>query len=137
METVSLTYREVAERFAISDKSARSLVARKRWRRTVGNDGKARIDIPAEALPQAPQEGRQGGPDAVPHGTPHQDLVEALVGARLMVARLEAELGGQRELVSAERRRADELAERVTKVEAERDQWITRATRPWWRRLAG
>lgn len=126
METVSLTYRDIAEKFGISDKSARSLVARKRWNRKVGNDAKARIDVPVEALPQAPQEGR----DDVPHGVPQQGPDEALHGARMMIARLEVELAAQRELTASERKRADA-------AETDRDRWHALASRPWWKRLAG
>ena len=36
----------------IERESARHLAFRRRWRRTKGNDGKARVDVPLEALPQ-------------------------------------------------------------------------------------
>lgn len=126
METVSLTYKEIADRFGISDKSSKSLVARKRWARKVGNDGKARIDVPLDALPGDPH----GGPDGGLQQAPQRDPDEALHGARMMIARLEVELAAQRDVTAAERRRADA-------AEADRDRWHALAVRPWWRRLAG
>lgn len=46
-----LTYDEIAERFGITRESARQLVLRKHWTRRKGNDGRARIEIPVDALP--------------------------------------------------------------------------------------
>jgi DNA primase len=46
-----LTYDEIAELFGIERESARHLALRKNWRRTKGNDGKARVEVPLEAVP--------------------------------------------------------------------------------------
>lgn len=48
-----LTYEQIAEIFGIERESARQLVIRKRWPRTRGNDGKARIQVPPEAFDTA------------------------------------------------------------------------------------
>src|SRR3954447_15775909 len=45
-----LTYDEIASAFTINRESARQLVARKRWARRKGNDGKARIEVPNDAF---------------------------------------------------------------------------------------
>lgn len=45
-----LTYDEIASAFGITRESARQLVIRKRWARRKGNDGKARIEVPEDAL---------------------------------------------------------------------------------------
>lgn len=45
-----LTYDEIASAFGITRESARQLVIRKRWARKKGNDGKARIEVPEDAL---------------------------------------------------------------------------------------
>lgn len=45
-----LTYDEIAGAFGITRESARQLVIRKRWARRKGNDGKARIEVPEDAL---------------------------------------------------------------------------------------
>ena len=46
-----LTYDELARALRITRESARQLVIRKHWGRRKGNDGKARIEVPTEALP--------------------------------------------------------------------------------------
>ena len=97
METVSLSYDELAERMRITPHSARNLVRRKRWKRTVGNDGKARVSVPVETLaaPSAP-------PLAAPPVAPSPENESALT-----IARLEVQIDGLKALVDAERRRAD------------------------------
>jgi len=45
----------------IERESARHLAFRRRWRRTKGNDGKARVDVPLEALPQSGSATTTGG----------------------------------------------------------------------------
>ncbi len=52
MDTKSLSYDELANLLGIERESARHLAFRRRWRRTKGNDGKARVDVPLDALPQ-------------------------------------------------------------------------------------
>ena len=46
-----LDYDELGRVFGIERESARRLVMRKRWARSKGNDGKARVGVPLEALP--------------------------------------------------------------------------------------
>src|SRR4051812_16762029 len=46
-----LDYDELARIFGIERESARRLGMRKRWARSKGNDGKARVGVPTEALP--------------------------------------------------------------------------------------
>lgn len=118
METVSLSYDELAERLRINPHSARNLVRRKRWKRTVGNDGKARVSVPMEALtaPSAP-------PSVAPPEAPSPASESALT-----IARLEVQIDGLKALVDAERRRAEA-------AEADRDRWHASANRPWWRRF--
>ena len=50
METIALTYRELAERLGIKPESARKTAQRRRWHRTTANDGTTRIHVPVEAL---------------------------------------------------------------------------------------
>lgn len=119
METVSLSYDELAERMRITPHSARNLVRRKRWKRTVGNDGKARVSVPVEALT---------APSAPPLAPPLEAPSPAAESG-VMIARLEAQIDGLKALVEAERRRADA-------AEADRDRWHASANRPWWRRFA-
>ena len=50
METIALTYRELAERLGIKPESARKTAQRRRWHRTTANDGTTRIHVPVEAI---------------------------------------------------------------------------------------
>src|SRR3954447_22087264 len=52
VDTRSLSYDEIADMLGIERESARHLAFRRRWRRTKGNDGKARVEVPLEALAQ-------------------------------------------------------------------------------------
>src|SRR3954467_10133325 len=45
-----LTYDEAAAAFGKSHEAVRQLAKRRRWRRALGNDGRARIAIPVEEL---------------------------------------------------------------------------------------
>jgi hypothetical protein len=49
MDGVWLTYAELGERMGKSAEAARQRAIRKRWRRQVGNDGLARVLVPADA----------------------------------------------------------------------------------------
>jgi len=125
MDTASLTFDELAERLGISGKSARNLVRRKGWSRTIGNDGKTRVTVPLEALPEAPPVVPSAAPSEPPPASP-QEAPEAA----LMMARLESQIDGLKGIVAAEKARADA-------AERDRDRWHALATRPWWRRLVG
>lgn len=135
MSTISLTYDELAERLGITGASARNLVRRRKWKRVPGNDGKARIAVPEDEIEGATRGGTDGPSDrGIDAPSPFQE----------MVARLELEVAGLREIVMAERgraeaeaRRADGEARRADGAEADRDAWRGMAQRPWWRRLAG
>ncbi len=52
-DTVSLTYQELADRLGIDVQSARRRVLRAGWAKLPGNDGKARVLVPATVLPAA------------------------------------------------------------------------------------
>lgn len=124
MDTIALTYDELAGRLGIALHSARNLVRRKRWSRTVGNDGRARIAVPLDALKGAVEGDAGDTTKASLEVAP-----EAAPEAPLMVL-LEAQIEGLKSLVEAERKRADA-------AEADRDRWHELATRSWWRKLVG
>jgi hypothetical protein len=46
----SLTYAELAEALKITPASANKLARRRRWPRVPGNDGKARVAVPEDAV---------------------------------------------------------------------------------------
>ena len=147
MSTVSMTYDQLAARFGIGAKSARNLVRRKGWRRTQGNDGAARIDVPLEALPAdgSTDAGTSGGSDAAPDApmAPAADagLVDSLRAEiavlQSALVRAEAVAAERSTTLEHERRRAEEaqaelraVLDRLLKLQED-------AARPWWRRLAG
>ena len=123
-----MTYDELAAAMGIAPDSARRLVARKKWARRPGNDGKARISVPADVIPDvAPAI----PPDVIPVVAP--DRPDALQVLARHIERLEAELAAMR----AERDQAGELALQVAAlnatveaVSAERDRWHKAATAP-------
>src|SRR5215213_4893576 len=49
-ETQPMTYSELADAIGRTEIAARSLAARKHWRRVPGNDGKVRLAVPIEVL---------------------------------------------------------------------------------------
>lgn len=127
-DTRWMTYDDLAAAMSIAPDSARRLVARKKWARRQGNDGRARIAVPADVLPDvAPVI----PPDVTPVVLP--DKPDALQVLTRHIERLEAELA----LMRAERDRADGLALQVAAlnatieaVSAERDRWHVAATAP-------
>lgn len=120
-----MTYDELAAALGIAPDSARRLVARKKWSRRPGNDGKARISVPADALPDViPDVAPVIRPDVTP---------DALQVLARHIERLEAELA----LMRAERDKASELSLQLAAltatleaVGAERDRWHAMATTP-------
>src|SRR5215210_449601 len=79
-ETRWLSYDDLAKALGITPDSARRLVARKRWPRKPGNDGRALIAVPVERLLQpstlpslddtpdiSPDDGPHVSPDILPN----------------------------------------------------------------------
>lgn len=121
MDTVSLTYQEIAERFGITRKSAENMRRRKGWSTTKGNDKRVRIQVPLDALPDGPQD-----------SPPVRELVppQSLPGDRVKIAKLEASVKRwQAEATSEKERRID--------IEKDRDHWRDMATKSLWRKLFG
>src|SRR4051812_257110 len=137
-----MTYDELAEALGRSTEAARAMVIRKRWRRTMGNDGKARVSVPAEALeaprtPNAPPPHTRSEPRAETRShapterTPSEQPVIALLHAR--VAELAAELRDARVAMSEAHAKASRVEglealltaerERGSDLKAERDRW--------------
>lgn len=103
-----LTYDEAASRLGILPDSVRRRAAARKWARRMGNDGKARVRIPADAI--APD--IRG--DVTPARTP--DTSEKLNEARVELSALRAELSGVRDRLAdtqAERDRLYALLERA------------------------
>ena len=137
-----MTYDELAEALGRSGEAVRALVIRKRWRRTLGNDGRARIAVPEEALEtrrspsatraRSPSEARPEVPaEPLPSGAPMIALLHARIAeltaelretrATLVEAQTKAALNDSLEaLVAIER-------ERLSDAKAERDRWAAQA----------
>lgn len=125
IEERTLTYDEIADLLRRSPEATRQLVRRRRWRRTLGNDGKMRVAVPVEALEA--EEATEGvdvaptGGEAAPilalSSTPPRGGVAPDVGAILSshIRSLEAELEAlrkERDTVKSERDAA-QAAERT------------------------
>src|SRR3954452_15341635 len=93
MDTIWLSYAELATRLRITPKSARRLVLRnKQWPRQPGNDGQVRVAVPAERLPPAdvPDADTVAAPVDVPADTPTDgtDVVRALAALEAHITTL-------------------------------------------------
>ena len=99
----SLTYAELGEILKITPASANKLARRKRWPRVPGNDGKARVSVPEDALvrrdspPDSPPDVPPVSPQDSPPPSPPDNLIRALEAhvttLREQLAAAEARLG--------------------------------------------
>jgi hypothetical protein len=126
----SLSYSEIAERLGISSEAARAVAKRKRLQRSVGNDGKARVQIDLTEVRPA------GSSPSVPRTTA---LLAQLEGLQAELARMQAELAraegtaaGHRADYERERDRCDRL---VTDLKTLADALAARSRPWWWQRL--
>lgn len=94
-EIVWLTYDEAATRLGIKADSVRRRAASRKWPRRVGNDGLARIGIPATIIPDRI-------PDATPENPDKSDAIR--------IAVLETETAMLRERLNEMRADRDRLA---------------------------
>jgi hypothetical protein len=119
-----MSYDELAAALGISRESARRHVLRKRWARRKGNDGKVRIEVPADGLPVTGHDPGHVSGQITEHVAGHDaGLSQALFR---VIERLEVEIAelrpkvAEREVLAvrvetlavaleAEKRRADEL----------------------------
>ena len=97
-----LTYDKAAERLNIKPDSVRRRAAARKWARRLGNDGRARVRIPDDALP----------PDVRGDVTPAlpPDASAELNEARVEIATLQAELAGVRDRLTDTQADRDRLA---------------------------
>lgn len=117
MQTLTLTYADLAARLGVREDSARKTAKRRRWQMTKGNDGRMRVQVPVDDLTLPP----------VPIN-PEQAAT---------IARLETELAGLREIVARadDQRQAAQLDAERWRIEAAR--WQAIADRPMLQRLFG
>lgn len=115
MDTIALTYRELAERLGVKPESARKTAQRKRWHRSNANDGTTRVHVPLEALP-------------VPVTVPTDVPVTTVPALEAQISALEALLNEVRATNSALQLANEDLR-------SDRDRWHQMAVRPWWKRI--
>src|SRR4051794_1580438 len=142
---LSLTYAELGERLGITPDGARLRAKRMerqgRWRVSPGNDGRSRVWLPADDLPEHPPERTPDHPDGWPNITELTaeiaelrahvaDLTEANAAARLEAAVAR----GERDAAIATATAKVDAAERVV---AELRAMLADARRPFWRRWWG
>jgi hypothetical protein len=103
-----MTYDELASALGITPDSARRLVARKKWQRSPGNDGRARIHVPPDALPDSPPDVRD---DKQPSKADELTI---------QIVKLEGEIQALKSVLDIERQRSTEIRE-------DRDAWKNQA----------
>src|SRR3954468_12667396 len=118
-ETKTLTYPELAEAIGRSEIAARSMAKRNRWRRMLGNDGRARVVVPMEVLERL-QEKAASRPDP---GPDHGSITGSDHGpdARALIAVLESrisELQGRVAELNEEAKQGRAAIARVDVLEA-------------------
>jgi hypothetical protein len=108
-----LSYTELAAERGISRASAIRMVRRQRWRRQAGNDGEARVLVPADALPGDQAGGNDTGQTpghALGDDTGQQSLMaSALTALEDAVTALREQLTHANGRADSERQRADRL----------------------------
>lgn len=119
--SLHLTYAELAERIGRSEPAAKSLAKRKRWRRSIGNDGLTRITIDEPELDELADPDRRGvgrppansnrapspsEPSSIPVQTAIADLQAKLAVAEALAAERKGTL-------DVERARAEHLVGEV------------------------
>ncbi len=62
MDTKWMTYQELGEALRIEPASAKRLAIRRRWPKRPGNDGRARVGVPFDAVPERAPGDDTGGP---------------------------------------------------------------------------
>jgi hypothetical protein len=123
----SLTYAEMAEALKITPASANKLARRKRWPRVPGNDGKARVSVPEDALVRrdSPPDSPMDVPPVSPQDSPQDNLIKALEAhvetLKAQLSAAEARINKQADdLIAYDTAYAAGLAAERAKVEAER-----------------
>ncbi|MDX0599609.1 hypothetical protein GOD17_31675 [Sinorhizobium medicae] len=142
MTIKSLTYAELAARLGVKPESARRLAQRRKWQRTIGNDGAARVFVPIDALPSpatssvtSPRDTDNAENSAATDT--HDDAGDVTRDNPAAVAVLEAQIEGLKALLAAEARRAEAAERERDDWKAEAAAWQAHAQRGFLRRLFG
>jgi hypothetical protein len=149
VDTLSLTYAELADRLGIEREAARQLVKRKRWPKWKGNDGQLKVSIPEEALSNRSSSGvrpeDESGADPVdnrieagllPVLNRHIERLEARLDEALKRAGDRDEVAKERDLLVAQiealndstKLQVEALKAALAAAERDRDRWHEAAT---------
>src|SRR3954463_11302296 len=115
-----LTYDEIAQKLRVARESARQLAIRRRWPRRKGNDGKARVGVPEEAL--HPSDGTSDVTGQDPSDGPSDVTGRDTAVVRVLtrhISRLECEITILKQERETERTR---LQAEIDEMRRERDQ---------------
>lgn len=125
MTVESLTYAELAARLGVKPESARRLTQRRKWQRTIGNDGTARVLVPFDALPSPASSPMTSHPDndAATQAVTRDSTGDVTPDNSATVAVLEAQIDGLKALIAAEAKRAEAAEARASAAEADRNAW--------------
>lgn len=138
MTVESLTYAELALRLRVKPESARRLAQRKKWQRTIGNDGAARVLVPLDALPSPVTSPATSPSDnAKVENSTATDPRDITPDNSAAVAVLEAQIDGLKALLAAESRRAETAEREREDWKGEAAAWQAQAQRGFLRRLFG
>jgi len=144
MTTVAMSYDDLAERLGISVPSARRLVQRRRWSKSLGNGGKAVVQVPDDFLSQrdtsenddtmtgATTDVATAAPTVVPHDVT-TDMLARLMTVQTEIAEMAQRLGSAEGELRAVREERDHLRQMLDRY----GHLIEQQTRPWWRRVVG
>ncbi len=153
-DTRWLTYEEAGRVLGIDPDSVARRARRLKWPRLPGNDGKARVAIPADVLltsgpDAAPDQEADAAADNAPDD-PGDNSRHVRPGESRTIKALEGEAAALREALARERERADraeaaaavvpELRERAAAAEGEAKGLrlaLEEARRPFWKRWLG
>lgn len=113
MDETSLTYDELALALNRTPDATRQLVRRRRWRRTVGNDGKTRVSVPFDALEPL------RAPDIPPPGTEVEAPTLPVRSPNIAPEAVAAPSDDARALIALLHDRIGELSERTAQLEDE------------------
>jgi hypothetical protein len=133
MEGDWLTYVEAAERLNTTPEGVRQRAIRKRWQRTVGNDGLARVRLP-EGLDAGRTAAERRRANAVRTPSERRTDGPTIKALEAHVETLKAQLIAAEGRGEAERVRADQAIAAFASLADRLDQ-LAHERRPWWRKL--
>ena len=129
MPSVTLTYAELAARIGRTEIAAKSLAKRKRWKRSTGNDGLARITLDESEIADMSNPDRRGvgRPPAnatwqkpiEPRSNPVHELQAKLAVAQALIAERDRELGSIRDRLGVAETRVAEIEIKLAVAETE------------------